>query len=658
MSESIIEHATTNARRTIVAVLGGALVVLFLTLVGGALFQSEHRRATKRLVDAYVNATEILLADERLTMSANMAVATGEQRWIDRFEATLPRIAEAIDKTEALASEEIAERLDIQTRASHARMIELAQEAFSAVLSGDEPAARKILDGALYQYHKQVRSEGTGALAQRMIAKMQADFSSVQLTALLATSAAIPLFFVGAMILWRRLNASFDRSEGDYVAAEARIKSLAMRDVLTGLANRLSLHESLHDAILRAENDGTKLALLMIDLDRFKPINDRHGHLIGDLVLKEVAKRMVRVVRKSEYCGRFGGDEFVALIEYESNDEIPRRVGSRLVDILAEPMAFDRVTVDIGASVGVAIYPKDAQAYDELMRKADTALYRAKEEGRGAVRVYDASMEELLESRAGLEQDLRAAVRSGSISPYFQPLVDLGTGNICGFEILSRWHHPERGEIPPSEFISVAESAGVIDNLTIGVLQKACLKARSLPGELPIAINVAPRQIQDERFVEKILAVLTKTAFSPRRLEVEVTENALVADVAAAKRVIGELKRYGIKVALDDFGTGYSSLCYLSELPFDRIKIDRSFIKTLRERSESAKIVNAIIGLGKSLGVPSIAEGVESAEDVALLREMGCPMAQGYYFSAAVPATELNGLVTRFAADGESRSVA
>jgi diguanylate cyclase (GGDEF)-like protein len=428
-----------------------------------------------------------------------------------------------------------------------------------------------------------------------------------------------------------------------------------MMDVLTGLSNRLAIRESLRHALFRAEREKTKLALLMIDLDRFKPINDRYGHLIGDLVLKEVAARMAKVVRNSELRGRYGGDEFVALVEFGDDDEVPRRVGRRLVEGLSAPMTFDGLTLDIGASVGFAVYPSDATDEEQLMRKADTALYAVKEAGRGNVLAYSSDMEATVEARAELEQDLRQAIRSGLIAPFYQPLVELATGNICGLEVLSRWHHPVKGIIMPVDFVELAESAGMINDMTMAVLQKACLESRTLPPHLTIAINIAPRQIQDEWLAQKIMTVLAKTKFPPQRLEVELTENALVDDIASAKHVISTLKAQGIKVALDDFGTGYSSLWYLSELPFDKIKIDRSFIKTLHERPESAKIVSAIIGLGKSLGVPTIAEGVESERDAEVLRSLGCTIAQGFFYSKPVPAADLSEVVKSLSATRSKR---
>ncbi len=255
-----------------------------------------------------------------------------------------------------------------------------------------------------------------------------------------------------------------------------------------------------------------------------------------------------------------------------------------------------------------------------------------------------------IDARAKVEEDLRQSIAKGDVVPYFQPLVDLGNGELRGFEVLSRWNHPTRGTVQPTEFIPIAESSGQIGALTMSVLRAACIGARDLPDHLSIAINVAPQQIQDEWLAPGILAILSETGFPPHRLDVELTEHALVTDLASAKRVISSLKSVGIKIALDDFGTGYSSLCYLSELPFDKIKIDRSFIKALHERPESAKVVNAIVGLGRSLGVLTIAEGVETEREAAFLREIGCPVAQGYLYSMPVPANELESLVARLTA--------
>jgi diguanylate cyclase (GGDEF)-like protein len=657
LPRSIAVRPTDKARHTVLTALGVAALCLVAVILGGTVYQAEHRAATERLLSAYRWFDQALLADERLGTAANMALLTGEPRWIERYEAAASAMDEAMRNASTLAAPDALQRFELKVHSSNERLSALDRAAFDSIRSGNRTAARTPLDESLYQYHKQVRSEATREFLDGIISEARSEYTSVQLHALVATSASVPMFVAGGVILWRRLIASLARSEGAYNEAEQQIKNLAMLDVLTGLSNRLAMRESLRHAIFRAEREKTKLALLMIDLDRFKPINDRHGHLIGDLVLKEVAARMAKVVRNGELRGRYGGDEFIAIVEYGDDGEVPRRVGRRLVEALSAPMTFDGLTVDIGASVGYAIYPTDATDEEQLMRRADTALYAVKEAGRGSVLAYNSDMEATVEARAELEQDLRQAIRSGLIAPYYQPLVELATGNICGLEVLSRWHHPTKGTIQPADFVDVAEAAGAINDMTMAVLQKACLDARALPPHLTIAINIAPRQIQDEWLAQKIMTILAKTKFPPQRLEVELTENALVDDIASAKHVISSLKAQGIKVALDDFGTGYSSLWYLSELPFDKIKIDRSFIKTLHDRAESAKIVAAIVGLGKSLGVPTIAEGVETQRDAEVLRALGCTIAQGFLYAKPVPAADLAEVV-RSLSPGQSKRVA
>lgn len=657
-SGSIVKQATATARRAAkVAILGASAIVCAL-LVERAYFQGKISDATEKFIAAHRSADLILLADERLTMSANMAAATGEERWIDRYEANIPAIDGAIGEAVALAPPWVANRFDAETRVANDRLVELERRSFENVRSGKTEAARSILDGKTYARFKEILSDGTSRFVDGTIASVSAELAAVEQRALTAIGLVLLVSAGGALLMWRVFNASLRKSEGAMLEAERKIQTLAMNDLLTGLANRHSLRQTLHTAIDRAKQHQTKLAILMIDLDRFKPINDRHGHLIGDLVLKEVADRIAAALRQEGLRARYGGDEFVAVIEYPSDDEIPRTIGRRLIDELSEPMAFDSLTVQIGASIGIAVYPIDGKTEEELIRKADIALYRAKGDGRGSLRFYDSTMDTDTDARAILEEELRHAIASGAIVPYFQPLIDLRTGDIRGFEVLSRWHHPTQGVMAPADFIPIAESSGMIGALTIAVLREACRTARGLPGHPSLAVNVSPQQIEDEWLAPSILAVLKETGFPPQRLEVELTEHALVADLASAKRVISSLKAVGIKIALDDFGTGYSSLCYLSELPFDKIKIDRSFIRTLHERPESAKVVNAIIGLGHSLGVLTIAEGVETERDEAFLRDIGCHVAQGFLYSKPVPAADLPKLIADLSSASVARAVA
>jgi diguanylate cyclase (GGDEF)-like protein len=654
---SIVKLSTEKARRAVLAALIGVAAIVSIFIAQHVVFQRAFNTATERLVKAHLAAGGILLADERLTMSANMAAATGGERWMQRYEDNIPLIDKPIAAATELAPPAAVARFDAETRAANDRLVELERASFDKVHSNDLSAAGAILGGAEYAAQKKILSDGTGRFLESIIAAVTDDLAAVNRYAAVIINGLVIVSIVGGAVLWRLFDASLVKSETIYLEAEGKIKHLAMNDMLTGLANRAFLRQALHAAIERAGRNRSKLAVLIIDLDRFKPINDRHGHLIGDLVLKEVAVRLADATGDGALPARYGGDEFVALVQYETDEDTPRSIGKRIVDALSSPMVLGGLTLQIGASVGFAIYPTHATEEEDLLRKADMALYRVKLQGRGQVRTYDSSLDIEVSARAQLEEELRQGIRDGSVIPYFQPLIDLSTGVPRGFEVLSRWQHPVNGLLPPAAFIALAEETGQITELCMAVLRQACRVAATLPKDLVISINVSPQQLQDEWLAVKILAVLNETGFPPHRLEVELTEQALVSDIALAKGVICSLQPYGISMALDDFGTGYSSLCYLSELPFNTIKIDRSFIKTLHDRPESAKIVNAIVGLGKSLGLHTIAEGVEEERDATFLREAGCDFVQGYFYSEPVPAADLPALLRRLRPEASGRAL-
>ena len=655
---TIVGQATAFARRTVVFALSGATIIVSLILIERSVFDRYSYAASERMLEAHAITNKIALAHERLTLAANMAAVTAEQSWIDSYAANLPEAEGAIRSALEMARPEIAERFEADTKTSHDRLVELDRKVFDAVRDHNSVLARSIIADPVYQYHKQIVTDGTARLVDELIASVRADLHKVEIIEIGSMTAAIAVSIIGAILLWWRLNAGLIESEDAQVEAENQIKRLAMHDVLTGLANRMRFRQALQEAMDRAMAQSSKLAVLMIDLDRFKPVNDRYGHLVGDLVLKEVAQRLRKVGRAGELRGRFGGDEFVAIVEYDSDDGIPRNVGDRLVKSLAEPIYVQGLTVEIGGSVGIAIYPSDATTAEELVGKADMALYRAKSEGRAAVRSFDSAMGSDLRARVELESELAQAIKSRAIVPYYQPIINLATGRLEGLEVLARWHHESKGLIMPETFIKLAEKTGLANDLTLSVLQKACLDSRSLPANLTLAINVAPRQLTDGQLAHKILAVVSKTKFQPSRLEVELTEAALVNDLAGARAAILALKSLGIHVVLDDFGTGYSSLGHLSDLPFDTIKIDRSFIKGFHDSRNANNTVRAIIGLGGSLGIPTIAEGVESERDAVALKALGCTMAQGYFYSKPVSATELPDLIARFSVNDTKSAVA
>ncbi len=636
-----MKHTATTARRTVLIALIGAAVMVGAVIVERTSFERAQRTAMLELLTADRAASQILLADERLTMSANMAAATGERRWLDRYKANLPLVYDAIGRASALATSPFAKGLDSKTRAANDRRISLEKAALKAMSDGDPKAARRLLDSGLYRFHKQSLAEGTTTFFKGTLRAIRSQLLSLQRRTEIALPLIIVLCGLGAYALWYRLNVSLSRSQSAFVRAEGTIRSLAMNDALTGLANRRALFSQLKAAVKLAKRDHSKLAVLMIDLDRFKPINDQHGHLVGDLVLKQVAYRLATALPTARLQARYGGDEFLAVLPFEGDDDIVLRMGHQVVDALLQPMRLDGLRLQIGASVGSAIYPRDATTDEDLIRKADLALRHAKRHAPGGAMAYDAALDVDTEARTQLEAELSTAIAEGALVPYFQAVVHLRSGKTRGFEILCRWPHPTRGLLQPDAFIPLAESSGLIHKLTMSLLRNACLKARAMPDDLTLAVNIAPQQIQDASLAQKIIAVLNETGFPAPRLEVELTETALVTDLPAAKHVISALKTLGIRVALDDFGTGYSSLCYLSELPIDMIKIDRSFIKSMQDRKESGKIVTAILGLGKSLNLATIAEGVESEREANFLKAKGCTLAQGNYFGTPMPFDEV-----------------
>lgn len=649
-SQSLTQQAAQKARSVVIWSLAGAGILIATSFFAQQLIWIQQRDAADNLLRAHAAAHDVLLADERLTMSANMAAATGEQRWIDRYQANIPAIDKGIADASALASTSIANRFYDATKLANDRLVTLERTAMSLSLQGQTNAARAIMDGALYAEQKKVLAHGSSDFLASMVRQAEQDVESVQTLAYESGLAMLLLALVGSILMWRSLNGSLSSSREALDLAEDRLRRMAMHDVLTGLPNRRAMLNSLELALGRARRNNTRAALLMLDLDRFKPINDRHGHLIGDLVLKEIAHRMSQVLRSGEFRARLGGDEFVVIAEYEHDDQALASIAERLHTAIVRPMNFDGLSVDVGCSIGASVYPLDGETAELLMRRADLALYRAKRSIASNLTRYDRAMDSELDRRAQFESELREGLRSSQVVPYFQPLIELATGRLVSFEVLARWHHPTRGIVPPMEFIPMAESMGLLGELTIQILRQAAIHALDLPDAPSIAINIAPQQIIDDELISRLIEILKSTEFPADRLEIELTETALVTDIAAARAVISRIKGLGGRVSLDDFGTGYSSLCYLSELQFDKIKIDRSFLRTLHERPESAKVVNAIISLAKSLGVPTVAEGVESIRDVQVLRSMGCTVAQGYLYSRPLPAAELPELMKRLKA--------
>jgi diguanylate cyclase (GGDEF)-like protein/PAS domain S-box-containing protein len=448
---------------------------------------------------------------------------------------------------------------------------------------------------------------------------------------------------------YRRHLAALEQAQEATEEAHRLAESLARHDPLTGLPNRRVFAESLDKAIAAAKRGSRTFAVLIIDLDRFKPVNDIHGHPIGDYVLREIAGRLAGIVRKSDTLARLGGDEFGAILECDTEDVTPAdaavRFASRLATVVQAPIIIGDKSIEVGATVGIAMCPDDGADPDKLLRAADMAMYRAKDEQRGTFCFFQRDMEVELRSRAKLENDVQRAVAEEHIRPHYQPLMKLAENRLVGFEILARWHHPDRGDVPPEEFIPVVERLGLLGKLTYSLLREACLVGRDWPSDIALSINVSAKHFSDPLLPVKFLAILSETGYPPTRLEVEITESALLTDPANARNVLSALQGLGIKISLDDFGTGYSNLYHLRELRFDKVKIDRSFVTTMGSDNERAKIVHSVIGLARNLGLPTVAEGIEQSETLDLLVQDGAEFGQGFLFGRAMAADAADRLV-------------
>jgi diguanylate cyclase (GGDEF)-like protein len=428
------------------------------------------------------------------------------------------------------------------------------------------------------------------------------------------------------------------------IAAEALAEATSRHDALTGLANRRLFRDTL-DATLAAREPDDRLAVMLIDLDRFKPVNDVHGHAAGNAVLCAIADRLRALVPPGSMVARLGGDEFVALLPAAESEQTLIDLAQDVIAAIRNPIPWNHGQVEVDSTLGIAVAGPDSRDSEALLHAADVAMYQGKREGRGTFRFFHAAMDVALQARAQLEADLRRAITRGEIAPYYQPIVSLPSRELAGFEVLARWNHPSSGVISPDDFIPIAEEAGLISDLFFSLLRQACLDAKDWPPHLQLAINLSARQLQDHQLPTRILAILTETGFAPSRLETEITEAALISDLDAARAILTSLQNLGVTIALDDFGTGYSSLYHVSELKFNKLKIDKSYVTTLEQGSERAKLVDAIIQLGASLSLQTTAEGIETDANLDWLSDQGCNFAQGYLFGRPMPKDAADGFL-------------
>jgi diguanylate cyclase (GGDEF)-like protein len=453
---------------------------------------------------------------------------------------------------------------------------------------------------------------------------------------MLLTALQIPfyLFAMGKAVY--RLNAMLVTT----MRAERDNDYRARHDMLTGLSNRSGLTAALEQKWEMVQQGRQQIALLYLDLDGFKAINDNHGHTAGDTLLKLVGERLSNLLRSEDLAARIGGDEFVVLAQNVGPIEA-MRLGDHLIEEVSAPYLVDGHEVVIGTSIGIASAQSGVASPDQLLKHADLALYEAKSQGRGTCCFFEPEMEARLRVRHALEADLRSAFVNGEFELFYQPQINIKENEISGFEALLRWRHPERGMIPPSEFIPVAEDIGLISLLGEWVLVQACNEAAQWPQNLKVAVNLSPLQFRRGTLTHCVSNALATSGLAPDRLELEITESCLLQENEETLSVLHQLRRLGIRIALDDFGTGYSSVSYLRDFPIDKIKIDGSFVRDICSRADAFVIVKSIISLGAGLMMSTVAEGIETEEQLLKIREAGCTEGQGYYFGRPKPPREL-----------------
>ena len=494
-----------------------------------------------------------------------------------------------------------------------------APSLLSALLPDIDPAALPLSEEAAATEARLVRADGTGCDVEVLMR---------------------PLRWRGADL---RLLAVRDISERKEAAE--RIAHLAFHDALTGLPNRAVFTDHLTRAVEQARAAGSEMAVLCIDLDGFKAVNDIYGHPAGDALLVAAAQRLRSVVRGNELVARLGGDEFAVIQLGARQPEHAGLLSERILASLEAPFAIDGQSVRISACVGTALFPADAATPSDLIKNADMALYRAKAEGRGSARFYEAAMDEAVRQRRQLDADLKQATGRGEMALHYQPLADLDSGSILGFEALARWTHRTLGPIGPDVFIRLAEESGLIVPLGEWVLREACAEAARWNPPLKLSVNLSPIQFVQDDLPASIARILVETGLAPERLELEVTEGLLIKDSERAVAILQRLKAMGVQISMDDFGTGYSSLAYFRMFPFDKVKIDQSFIRDMIDNPQARAIIRSVIGLGRGLGVPVVAEGVETAEQLDALRDEGCDQVQGYLIARPNPIGYFSGVV-------------
>ena len=630
-------------RRLLLSGLTLAIVALIVGLAWtGKQLRDEARAAAQHAVRAAELRGTIAYLNGIMTASAQLTAATGDHRWADRYNEVAPELDATIAEASTLASPETRVALASTTGEAHRDLATMERRALALADAGDLAAARALLDGPEFGYLEDVYASGIDTFGQDLAS------STAARTDVLTDRAWLEVAGLALAIMGLFAASLTVRSRARLRRALVHVATVARTDVLTDLPNRRRFYEAAESMLAELADGGH--ALLLVNLDRFKSVNDAHGHPAGDEVLKLTAARLRDVVHEDDLVARVGGDEFALLLRKElgltQSRFSPDAIAARIVALFTEPFVLGNgIAIEVGVSVGIATSDQDCGSVSGLMHRADVALSKAKHDGRHCIRLFEPGMDAETRAHALLASDLRQAIADNAVLPHYQPLVDFRTGKRIGVEMLARWSHPIRGMVSPDTFIPLAEELGLIGAMSERLLVRACRDALSWPSDVMLACNLSPLQLRDPGLPRIIQNVLAATGLPPHRLELEVTESALVGDLRLARASLDELKVVGVHLALDDFGTGYSSLRHLQMLPFDKVKIDRSFVAAMAKDPESEKIVAAVVGLGHSLGLVTVAEGVETEAIADLLRHLGCDIGQGWLYGRPVPADRIAALL-------------
>ena len=648
MNNSLVQGTMKIARRAVIMSFIGTTLIVGALVAERIYFEKAFDTAASKAVRTATTSGHIMLEHERLTMSANMAAATGNLVWMQRYLDRIIPMDEAMSDGQDLATNDIAETFDRETKTAYDSLIAIETKAFQQVKIGNLAQAAAILNSAEYQDQKKILTDGTDHFVSMLAKQNQKQVDDVKSIANIVLALLGVMGIAGAAGIWMMLRRRLGDSEIENLHVEQRLNLRAMHDELTGLPNRRTFNERTTAIIERCSQ--TKIGMVsvaMIDLDNFKDINDTLGHHFGDALIREIARRFSAAMPEGSILARFGGDEF-AVANNILNEAHAEQIRQHMAGAFKAPFEVLGETLRITASIGVAVFPMHGDNVAEMLRVADIALYKAKDDGRGRIRLFYPEMDVKVKERKLLELDLRHAIETDQLELHYQTLMSSNAKQVTGLEALVRWRHPEKGMISPSIFIPIAEQSGLIIQLGQWVMARAFKDAARWP-DMMLAINLSPKQFRHSNFVNMVKSLVEETGVNPHRIEFEVTESLLLEENGIIQSILSSLHNMGFRFSLDDFGTGYSSLSYLRKFPFNKIKIDQSFIKSIETSNEAAQIIQSVVNLGKALHMTVTAEGVETVEQFNFLHAAGCQQLQGFLFSHPAPAQEIDVLLRKAA---------